>query len=348
MDNALSEKRTCIPNGIRYVAVHKKDEDEYKFTLGAAIVKHKDIWVVSYLQSFEKENDSKSRIVCRYSFDDCKTWSEVNVVADADESFARSHGVFYSDGDSLWIFCPKARFDSTSDFRNMDFVMESYLFNEKELCWSFDGIRSSDEFWPLCEPLRLKNGSVLVAGLECKGTHEPAVAISNGGIDSFKMICLPNKSGISTWGETTVVENADELIAYVRSNSDRKVFTSKSLDFGITWSDMEKTDIEAIPSKLYAGVLSDGRRYLIRNIDTLENGEKSNQRKTLSISFFEGDKNALGREYIVRNGFEEEKYRYAPQWSYPYAVEENGFLYVVYTKHKWENELAIIPIESFI
>ena len=73
MDNALSEKRTCIPNGIRYVAVHKKDEDEYKFTLGAAIVKHKDIWVVSYLQSFEKENDSKSRIVCRYSFDDCKT-----------------------------------------------------------------------------------------------------------------------------------------------------------------------------------------------------------------------------------------------------------------------------------
>lgn len=338
-----------FPEGIRYKTVSRCEEDGYRFSLGASIIKFKNLWVAAYLQSAVKENDERSRFVCKYSCDGCETWSSTQAIADADTEYGRSHGVLYSDGETLYAFCPRAKFNGTDKFKEHDFAMEAYVFSPDTKAWELRGIVSTDGFWPLCEPIKLNNGDLLIAGLECKGTHQPAVAISRGGdCTHFDMVVIPNPDAIPTWGETTVLAYEKELVALVRSHrTEGVVLISRSRDFGQSWSPLAHTEIQAVDSKLYAGQLRDGRRYLIRNIGTSETPPSDRSRKTMTIAL-ETEEGSLrfGDPYLIRHGFDEPARYFRSQWAYPYAVEEDGNLYVVYTKHKENTELAIIPIRA--
>ena len=67
----------------------------------------------------------------------------------------------------------------------------------------------------------------------------------------------------------------------------------------------------------------------------------------MAILIGEGDDpTRFDRGYLIRHGFDVPATYFKSQWAYPYAVEENGSLYVIYTKHKEETELAIIPLAS--
>lgn len=338
-----------FPEGIRYRTVSACDEDGYRFTLGASIIRFRDLWIVAYLQSALKENDDRSRFVCKYSTDGCETWSETAVIAETDAPYGRSHGVLYSDGETLRAFCPRARFDGTDRFAEHNFSMESYVFTPETRTWTYEGVASTDGFWPLCEPMKLQSGDLLIAGLECNGTHQPAVAIADRGDPlHFRMVQIPNPDGIPTWGETTVVENGDELVAFVRSHrSEGVVLISKSRDFGRSWTPLAHTEIPAVDSKLYAGRLRDGRLYLIRNIGAPETPPSNCSRKALTVAL-ESPAGSLsfGTPQLLRHGFPTLAKYFKSQWAYPYAVEEDGHLYVVYTKHKEETELAVIPVTS--
>ena len=197
--------------------------------------------------------------------------------------------------------------------------------------------------------MRLQNGDVLIAGLECKGTHQPAVAIAKGGdLTHFEMVQIPNPDGLRTWGETTVLDHGEELVALVRPHPTvGLVLVSRSCDFGRNWTPLSCTEQAAIDSKLYAGRLSNGRRYLICNIGTGELPPADRSRKTMAILLGEGDDpTRFDCGYLIRHGFDVPATYFKSQWAYPYAVEENGSLYVIYTKHKEETELAIIPLAS--
>ena len=349
------DKRVCapaalpFPKGIRYQAISRCDEDGYRFSLGASIVYFHGIWIAAYLQSAISENDERSRFVCKYSFDHCQTWSAACVIAEADGIYGRSHGVLYKDGDTLYAFCPRAKFNGTDKFTNHDFAMEAYTFSAATLEWIPRGIVLEDGFWPLCEPIRLKNGDVLIAGLECKGTHQPAVAIAQGGdCMHFEMVQLPNPEGLRTWGETTVLDCGEELVALVRPHPTvGLVLVSRSYDFGRSWTPLSYTEQAAMDSKLYAGRLRDGRRYLGCNIGTGELPPVDRSRRTMSILLGEGeDPTRFDRGYLIRHGFDVSAKYFKSQWAYPYAVDEGRNFYVIYTKHKEETELAIIPLDS--
>lgn len=349
---SISKKEYSFPEDIRYKTVRAYGENGYKFTLGASIIKFNGVFIVAYLESLAKENDGASRLVCKYSFDNCKSFSEASVIAEANAEFAYSHSVFYDDGKSLWIFAPKAAFGrATPEDLHPNLVMEAYLFNENERSWTYQGTVLDTGFWPLCEPITLSNGRLIIGGCcppyrkgrGCRG----GVAISDGNPLSWKMVTLPNPDGIPMWGETAVADYGDELVAFVRINpKDGVAAISKSRDGGESWTPLVRSNIQANDTKMYAGRLQDGRHYLISNIDLTEGAPDRGYRSTISVRVSESEATHFGEPYIIRNGFDYPARHFKSQWAYPYAVEENGFLYVVYTKHKEENELAVIPIAS--
>ncbi len=323
---------------IQYVTVHKARADGHHFLLGGSILKYGDVWICSYGQGLRSENDSGSRFACKYSYDNCQTWSEEVEIAGVEGKYCRSHGVLFEYQDKVWAFCPRAAFGSVPDGTYPELIMEAYTL-QTDMSWKYEGKVLDDAFWPLCEPIVLADGSILIAGLDCRnGGAAPAVALSDGDPMKWEMINIPNRSGINLWGETSVIDYGDRLVAFIRTNSG-KVAVSESFDYGKTWSSLMLSDLDIANSKVYGGVLSTGSKYLIYN---------HGSRATMMIAVGDTDGSyGFNSMYLIRNGYvTEPNFLNNRQWAYPYAVEEDGYLYVVYAEHKENCELAIIPVSS--
>lgn len=324
------------PEGISYVKVHDA-RDDHHFLLGASIIKHGNIWICAYGQSRLEENDSESRFACKYSFDGCLSWSEETEIAGPEGDRSHSHGVLYDDNGTIWAFYPGARYAGGSTYPELK--MEASVLRDDGLVWEKKGVVLDTDFWPLCEPMRLDDGSVLIAGLFTGNSgSSPAVAISRGDLTKWDLSVIPDPSDIKPWGETSVVKYPDRLVAFVRT-AKGTVALSESFDFGRTWSALVLSNHEIADSKVYGGTLDTGSRYLIYNIGS---------RKTLSIAVGKTDgSEGFSASYLIRNGWQKDPvYLNKRQWCYPYAVEDDGKLYVVYSENKENCELTIIPISS--
>jgi hypothetical protein len=243
----------------------------------------------------------------------------------------------YDDNGTIWAFYPGARYAGGSTYPELK--MEASVLRDDGLVWEKKGVVLDTDFWPLCEPMRLDDGSVLIAGLFTGNSgSSPAVAISRGDLTKWDLSVIPDPSGIKPWGETSVVKYPDRLVAFVRT-AKGTVALSESFDLGRTWSALALSNHEIADSKVYGGTLDTGSRYLIYNIGS---------RKTLSIAVGKADgSEGFSASYLIRNGWEKDPvYLNKRQWSYPYAVEDDGKLYVVYSENKENCELAIIPILS--
>lgn len=328
------EMRTI--HNIDFINVHTAIKYEYQFLLGAAIIKHKDVFYASWGNSFRMENDDNTILAQKCSFDGGKTWSDYRKISKTDKDYGRSHGVYFEYKDILYAFCPKAKYDSLDAYP--DLKMEAYKLDETGE-WVCLGVVLDEDFWPMCEPIKLDNGAFLMAGLKTD-TGEAAIALCDGkNITKWEMKKIPNPENFEYWGETTVLKQNDKLIAIVRGGKGAEcILVSESYDNGVSWSGLEKSNFEISNSKMYAGTLSNGNNYIVFN------AKSENYRETLCV--------ATGRElfdkvYVIRHGFEKPPSFWSMnEWCYPYAYEADGNLYVVYAKNKEDCELAIIPLES--
>ncbi|MBR5152483.1 MAG: exo-alpha-sialidase [Clostridia bacterium] len=328
--NILSESK--------YVNIHTAIEGEYQFLLGSAIIKHNDVFRSSWGNSFRMENDNNTILAEKISSDGGETWTEYKKLSQTDTGFGRSHGVYFEHMGKLYAFCPKAEFDRVDAYPELK--MEAYVFNNGT--WDNLGIVLDADFWPMCQPILLDNGTLVMAGLKTDDARA-AVALCNGAnLTQWEMKVLPNRNQYKHWGETTILKQADKLIAIVRAELGINcVLVSESYDNGKTWSDLEKSNFPIALSKMYAGVLDDGTNYLIFN--PMGEGADINARDALCIAV---GKDLFERVYIIRHGFETKpRFWGNNEWCYPYAYEdrETGKLYVVYAKNKEDCELAIIP-----
>ena len=146
--------------------------------------------------------------------------------------------------------------------------------------------------------------------------------------------------------ETTVIPEGDEVLAYIRPqkpNWDPVVLVSVSKDFGRTWSEIRESNFSAHMTKVYAGKLSTGQRYLIAN--------QGNNRHSLVIAVSRPDQKTFSKIWKIRHGLSAQP-RFpgqsgkGPQWCYPYAIEHDDSLYAVYSVTKEDCELSIIPLEA--
>ena len=101
-----------------------------------------------------------------------------------------------------------------------------------------------------------------------------------------------------------------------------------SEDFGETWSEPYAYDIPMINSKMYSGELTDGRHYIIGNIDV-------KNRSRLAIYFTDDDSAVFTKRVILHDGAED-AFPTASAYHYPVACEHNGKLYIIYTVNMTE------------
>jgi hypothetical protein len=209
----------------------------------------------------------------------------------------------------------------------------------------------ADLFLPNCQPLRMADGNWIMAGRVASRfgvkPYIPAVAISRGNdlTGRWHVVPLSKELSPAQIPETTVWVEGRELLAITRNETGAVPFAFASRDYGRTWSAVKDHAFTASTSKLYAGHLSTGQRYLFFNQP--KDSEKGfNSREMLVIGVSRPGESALARTWCVQNHSTADR----PAAShYPCAIEHDGRLFVLYTaglSGRRQCELAIIPITS--
>jgi CubicO group peptidase (beta-lactamase class C family) len=333
------------PDGAKDVMVHRAGADAYNFLHDSAIVQHKGKLLAAWYSCPRGEMVGESLIRSRRSQDGGRTWSGVETIA----SDIRKQGIMYvpvaflSHGGTLYAFITNMK-------GGPDLVQncEVFVLNEETNTWISRGFIAGP-FLPNCAPQRLADGNFLMAGRVADQPGQkptiPAVAISSGEdlekpwslvrllprgkLDDGQRIPCP---------ETTVLVEGRELTAFVRrENANSLVFFSH--DNGQTWSGPCEHNFPMASSKIYAGLLSTGQRYLLCNLPT------GRYRDLLVIAVSRPGEKTFVKTWKIRDGYAP-ALRVGPEWSYPCAVEADGNLHVVYTSEKHHCVLTTIPLKS--
>ena len=176
----------------------------------------------------------------------------------------------------------------------------------------------------------------------------PAVAISEGDdFTKWKMVLIPAAKGVGNiWGESTVIVEDKRIINISRYGTKALALVSVSEDHGRTWTPTAPSNLPMATSKPYAGTLSTGQRYLVCTT-TADTGGK---RSPLTIAVSKPGESVFSKVFLIRRSvFPEGPGVSDPRadFSYPYAVEHDGKLYIGYThKSHAANELAVIPVNE--
>jgi hypothetical protein len=338
-----------VLDGVAFHVIKQRrpDTDGCNWTLGVGLAWHHGKLYASYGFNKGDENTASEEAHVRVSEDGGKTWGPPVVVDAGAGNLGVSHGVFLSHGDQLWAFMGgfHDQFQKTHT--------RAYVLDEAKGAWEPRGVVVENGFWPMQEPLRMADGNWIMAGLRVANGydsvgHLPAVAISkNSDFTTWDMVVIeaaPNLGEI--WGESTVIVDGARITNISRYGAKATALVSTSDDCGRTWTAASTSNLPMTTSKPYAGTLSTGQRFLACTT-TADSGR---DRFPLTIAVSKPGQPLFSKVFIIRHPVcDKTPGVSAPgiDFSYPYAVEHDGKLYVGYThKSHIANELAVIPVEA--
>jgi len=320
----------------------RPDTDGCNWTLGVGLVWHKDKLYASYGFNKNGENTPTEEAHVRISTDGGKTWGAPIVMDHGEGNLGVSHGVFLSYQGRLWAFMG-AFYDNFQRTHT-----RAYTLNETSGGWETQGVVIKDGFWPMQEPQKMADGNWVMAGCRVGHGNPAAVAISRGeDFTRWDLVVIPAAPELGrVWGESTVFVEGKRLVNISRYGAKPLALVSFSEDFGRTWTPARPSNLPMATSKPYAGTLSTGQRYLVCTTTADTGGSRS----PLTIALSRPGEMTFSRVFIIRRslfpggpGVSHPK----ADFSYPYAVEHEGKLYVGYThKSHAANELAIIPLSA--
>ena len=328
----------------------RPDEDGCNFTLGVGLIWHKGKLYASYGFNKGNENTATEEAHVRVSEDGGQTWGKPVVMDAGEGNLGVSHGVFLSHGGKLWAFMG-AFYDN---FQRTH--ARAYWLNETSGEWEPQGVVLDQGFWPMQEPQRMADGNWIMAGFRVVNRfglagNLPAVAISQGDdFTKWKMVVIqPDKSlGTNLWGESTVIVEKRRITNIARYGARALALVSTSEDHGRTWTPAAESNLPMATSKPYAGILRNGQRYLVCTTTANTGGGRS----PLTIAVSKPGESVFGKVFLIRTSEYEGTPGVSAQnadFSYPYAIEHEGKLYIGYThKSHIANELAVIPIENLV
>jgi hypothetical protein len=328
----------------------KPDSDGARWTLGVGLAWHKGRLYASYGYNQGNENTPTEEAHVRVSEDGGRTWGAPEVMDAGEGDLGVSHGVFLSHEGHLWAFMG-AFYAGTKPYHRVH--TRAYLLDEASGKWHARGAVLEDGFWPMQEPLRMSDGNWIMAGFQISGQYGahgnlPAVAISKGDdFTKWEMKVIPADPGLGTvWGESTVLVEDTRILNIARYGKKARALLSVSVDHGRSWTPAAASNLPMATSKPYAGVLSTGQRYLICTT-TADTGAA---RSPLTIAVSKPGEMMFEKVFLIRRSIFPEGPGVSAanaDFSYPYAVEHAGRLYVGYThKSHVANELAVIPVKS--
>jgi hypothetical protein len=340
--------------GVRFevVKARQPEVDGYNWLHGAAICWHRGLLYASFGHNRGDENTETEEARGLVSQDGGRTWGEVFTMDPGEENLAVSHGVFLSHEGRLWAFMGAFydRFQRTHT--------RAYLLDEGTGQWQTRGLVVDDGFWPMQEPIRMDDGNWIMAGARVgRGydlDHLPAVAISDGDdLTRWQMIVIPKHASVgSIWGESTVIVDGHWIMNISRYGARPLALVAISEDYGRTWTESLASNLPMTTSKPYAGTLSTGQHYLI----CTTTADSGNRRSPLTIALTRPGERLFSSVYRIRDAVHDGPGESHPsaRLSYPYAVEHEGALYVIYSNcggrgaNRNSAELAIVPLESLI
>jgi hypothetical protein len=148
------------------------------------------------------------------------------------------------------------------------------------------------------------------------------------------------------WGESTVIVEGKRVLNISRYGRKARALLSVSEDYGRTWTASTVSNLPMATSKPYAGTLSTGQRFLVCTT-TADTGKS---RSPLTIAVSRPGESVFSKVFLIRRSLFPEGPGVSGgrvDFSYPYALEHEGRLYIGYTqKSHAANELAVVPVAS--
>lgn len=318
------------------------EKDGYVFLHGVALAKFKNRMYCAWAHNKVRENSDDEELNYAVSEDGGYTWSDfVKGNCSPEAGTAVSHGAFLIHEERLYLFAPlfsKMLYPPDGRFR-----MAAYVLNEESGRFEYVGIVLDEPFWPMCEPVRMKNGSYIMSGMYVADSfrssdNRAAAAISHGAdIFHWDMVKIEKAKDVQVWGECSLIPDGDVFRMYCRESSGKRcALYSESHDCGRSWSVMGSSNLPMIDSKPYAGKLSNGCGYLICSC-----AKDIAARNPLTIALAKKGEDKFSKIYKIAdlNGY---------ALSYPYAIEIDQKLYVAYSSGLMQNRnsamLAIIDL----
>jgi hypothetical protein len=326
------------------------DNDQCRFTLGVGLAWHKGRLYASYGFNRGLENTSTEEAHFKVSDDGGRTWGAAQVMDAGAGDLAVSHGVFLSQSDRLWAFMG-AYHDHAKRYHRVH--TRAYLLDEATGRWEPRGVVIENGFWPMQEPQRMADGNWIMAGLHlapfAKGNNLPTVAVSRGDdFTTWDPVVIPAAPGAGSnlWGESTVITEGSRVTNISRYGKKALALLSYSEDYGRNWTPTAQSNLPMATSKPYAGTLSTGQRFLVCTTTADTGGRRS----PLTIAVSRPGEALFSKAFVIRTSvFDQTPGVSAPNadFSYPYAVEHEGRLYIGYThKSHMANELAVLPVSA--
>lgn len=326
------------------------EQDGFAWLHGVALAWHGGRLYATFGRNRGAENTEGEEAQYRVSEDGGATWGPVMGIDDGGEpDLAISHGVLLSHAGRLWAF-HGAFYGSMTRVHT-----RAYAFDEAARTWEELGIVIEDGFWPMHTPQRLPDGRLIMAGIRVAngygGTDDPAaVALCDGkDLTRWELVVIPKAPKLVMWGESAVLVGASEIINIARF-SEPRALVAESRDGGRTWSASVLSNLPMAASKPDAGVLSNGRPWLIGAI-AADNG---NSRAPLSIAVGPPGGHTFSRLFRIRDAVQAGPGESGESCalSYPCAIEHAGALYVGYSNDGGRGanhnsaELAVIPLTA--
>ncbi|MBR4185581.1 MAG: exo-alpha-sialidase [Clostridia bacterium] len=314
-------------DGVEAVIVNPPD-GQFGFLHEAAVVEFNGTLYAAWYNCPATELQGYTPICGRRSKDGGRTWSERTVICDDPSGkLLYCPPVFGIDGGRLYLFVN--RMVAPDHIHSLDLYVLDPASDRFERLWS-----KPVPFKLNTNAVRLPDGRRMLPGRvgELDGfPNTPAVLLSDDGRldDDWRQVKimengdLPDGSAL-VHPEISVIENGGTLRMFCRNDARQVPLVFRSDDLGETWSGPIAHDIPIIASKIYCGTLSDGRHYLIANIDKRD-------RSRLAVYFSEKGSLTFSRRMILFDGCLP---GYGPKTTachYPAAYEANGKLYVIAT-----------------
>jgi hypothetical protein len=336
------------PEGMARFLAHDGRKDILPFHLDATITQFGGRLYIAWYNSTDAEICGTSLIRGRFSEDGGETWSEPFAIAGGLEQI----GVHYVPAN---LFSHEGKLHALiTEMNGKNITTALSLFARKSgEAEDWEKVaRIAGGFICNAPPRKMADGNWIVGGwtpMKSETPAFPAVLVSQGDDIAKEWKCRflydPLRPGAVRirCAETALHVEGGTVTAYVR-NDEGPAYVFESADFGKSWSEPMSNPMTMTGSKIFAGILSNGKKYLLYNeergyfVRTLlvmavaEPGERCFSR---ICRLFDGDEPELGRGNV---------------WFYPSAHECEGQLYVACTLREPDNvrsvAIARLPIQS--
>ncbi len=308
-------------------------DETYRFLHEAAIIKFKGVLYASWYNCPRRELVGDTPIRGKRSYDNGKTWSDIEViVADPEGRILACPPVYGIDGDKLYMLI--------NLMSGPDRMHGLCLYVLNEATGKFEHRWSRHLPFKLnTNVVRLSNGKLMLPGRLAKAPEGfptmPAVLISDSGHidDIWRLVPIKTDGELPDCSnfihpEISAMVEGEKVIMFCRDDERSVPIVFISNDNGEHWSLPTACDIPFSNSKMYAGTLESGRHYVIGNIYP--------GRTRLMLLLTEPGETKFTKGYLLAErsipdiGFDEDL---PPQklWHYPAACEADGKLYVICT-----------------